>query len=549
MALRHQFPDQQSEYASPYLGVNLRESYKDLRPGQSPLMQNCVYIGGTRSRTGSVAINGSSFGANQIRGGTKFYRQAGTSQRLIAYGAKISGVSDNGMETVLTSGMTSDKDTFFTPWSITDSCYVANNTDTLGYVDNAGAFHTLSGTNIPSPLMVCPLRDRLLGITTNGIERTNARVDTTWSSNSSWATFRPSISGKFTAIAPYSYEVMGTTSSGIVTAVLAMQANAFYVVTGTNFGTDVTASTASTGEDSSITLRDPRVGTSSPYSITNVPGVGTFWFTSDLNVYFLPSNQPEGRFVGDNLVSNLNNILGVNNTNLNALSQVWMTYFDRKLILSIPTGNDNYPTRQFWMDMYSFIQYPQRGPVWYGPMLGQSICRAWPEIQSGDNQLVGGEGNSATGAFVYKMLQPNVYTDAVGSTNTAFSTVYQTYYKTFGRADLDKYIKAISLDMNAFSGTTTVDVYDLSDKVIGSITVTANSTSRACQAMIKVSYGDGQTYGSGITYADYESAYAGWTAWVDRSCGQYISVRITHSGSLLRVDAVRPTLNLRKREQ
>ena len=549
MALRNQFADRFSEYEAPYRGINLRDTPRDLKAGESPLMQNCLHQGGTQSRTGTTLLTPSSLGAYRVRGGVKFYRAAGTSQRLIAYDTKISSVSDAGVEGVLTSGMSTDKDTFFTPWSITDACYVTNNNDVLSAVDNAGAWATIVGTNIPTPLMVMPIRDRLMGITANGIERTNARVDTTWSSNSSWATLRPTRSGRFTALHPYSYEAaVGT--SGIVTSLLAFQANAFYLVAGTLFGTDVTAGSASTGEDSSISLRDQRVGTSSPYSITTVPGIGTFWFTSDLNVYWLPANAPSGRFVGDKLVSSVSTILGINNTNVAALGQVWMTYSDRKLILAIPTGNDVYPTRQFWMDMYAFERHPEWGPVWYGPMTGQTIGRVWEETQGGDNQLIGAEGNSATGVYLYKMNQPFVYTDYIGATATAFSTIYQTYFKTFGRADLDKYIRTVHTDMNSFSGTTTVSIYDLTGLVIGSVTLSIDSSSRACQTTnVKISYGDGSTYGDGETYADYESGFAGYTALIDRACGEYISVKVTHSGSLLRTDAIRLAANMRKREQ
>lgn len=547
MALRKQFADQHSEYAAPRRGINLRDTYKDLGPGESPLMQNCLYDGGVRSRTGSTYLNQTSFGAYKIRGGVKFYRAAGTSQRLIAYNTNISGVTDAGVESVLTSSLTADLDTHFTPWSITDECYVANGTDTLGSVSNAGAYAAISGTNIPTPKMVMPIRDRLMAITNNGIERTNARVDDVWSSNSSWATLRPTKSGRFTCLHPYSFESTAD-SSGIVTGLLAFQPDAFYLITGTDFGTTVTDATASTGEDSSIVMRDPRVGTSSPYSVCTVPGVGIFWFTSDLNVFWLPTNAPNGRYVGDKLKS-ISGVMGLESTNTAALGQVWMQYFDRKLILGIPTGSTTYPTRQFWMDIRHLVDKPEDGPTWYGPMTGQTIGRVWVENEQGDNQLVGAEGNSSTGAYLYKMLQPSLYTDAVGTTPTSFSTVYQTYFKSFGRADLDKYLRTLHMDANPYSGTTTVDVYDLGGRIVGSITFSPDTSSRACQTLVKVSYGDGTTYGSGDTYADYEAGYAGYTALIDRSCGEYISIRVTHSGSLLRVDGLRPAANLRKREQ
>lgn len=470
MALRRQFADQHAEFAPPSRGINLRDAQGDLKAGEAALMQNCIYDGGVVIRTGSSRLTSASLGSFRVRGGIKFYRAAATSQRLIAYSTKISSINDSGAESVLTSSMTSDKDTFFTPWSITDAVYIANNNDTLRVVDNTGSLSTVAGTNIPTARMVVPMRDRLLGITNNGIERTDARSATIWSSNSSWATFRPRTSGRFTAMHPYSFQG----ADAIVDAVLAFQANTYSLITGTNFGTDVTAASASTGEDSAIVLRDDRVGTSSPYSITTVPGIGVFWFTTDLNVYWLPFNAPTGRFVGDRIISN-STTLGINNTNLAVLDQVWMQYFDRKLILAIPTGGNTHPNIQFWMDVRSLIDNPERGPVWYGPMSGQTVGRAWVEGQAGDNKLMGAEGNSATGAFIYNLLQSNIYTDAVGTADTNVSMVYQPYFKTFGRSDRDKYLRSVQADANNFSGTTTVDVLALGGIVSSSLDLVATS--------------------------------------------------------------------------
>lgn len=467
MALRGQLPDQHALFADPTRGVNLRDSEDDLKPGDARLMQNCIFDGGTVIRTGSTRLTPSSLGSFRLRGGTKFYRADTTSQRLIAYSTKISSLADNGTETVLSSGMTSDKDTHFLPWAITDKCYISNNTDTLRTVDNAGAFATVTGTAIPTPLMLAPMRDRLLAITTNGIERTNPRVDNVWSNNSSWATLRPTRAGRFTALYPYSFQG----SDAIVDTTLALQANAYYLVTGTNFGSDVTAASASAGEDSAIVLRDDRVGTSSPYSLVTVPGIGIFWFTTDLNVYWLPFNAPTGRYIGDRIIST-STTLGINNTNTSALGQVWMQYFDRKLILSIPTGSNTYPSVQFWLDVRRLVDHPEWGPVWYGPMTGSSIGRTWVEGQTNDLSLKGGEGNSATGAFVYNMLPAETYTDAVGTTDVDVAMIYHGYYKSNGRSDRDKYVREVQMDLNSFTGTTTLDILDLRGVIIQDVPVT-----------------------------------------------------------------------------
>ncbi len=472
MALRNQIPEHKAAFQDPVLGVNLRTALEDLQPGESPLMQNCIFQGGTRNRTGSQRLNSSSLGSNlAIKGGHKFYYggSSPTKKRLIAYGTKISVLSDAGSETNLTSGMTTSLDTHFLTWSITDKVYIGNGTDTTRVYDGT-TFSTLSGTAIPVSRWLAPIGDRLMAITTNGLERCAARDATIWSSNSSWATIRPSRVGLFTCIHPVSLRGSDTINSGL----LAFQPNSYYLVTGTNFGTDVTAASASTGENSAIQLLDPGVGTSSPFSVCSIPGVGTAWFTTDLNVYLIPEGSLRGQYIGDKIQSTTQTV-GLEGTTLASLSAVWMTYFDRFLILGIPTGSSAYPNVQYWMDMYSWVLYPDRGPVWYGPMTGQTVGKVWVENQQGDFALYGGEGNSASNAYVYQMRVPARYTDAVGSADNAVAMVYQTPYESFGSPSKLKYLRSVHFDLNFSSGTPTCDILDLDETVLSSQAINAIS--------------------------------------------------------------------------
>lgn len=472
MSLRRQIPEDDAAYKDPILGVNIRSALEDLKAGESPLMQNCIYLGGVRNRTGSSRVNSSSLAASKrIRGGHKFYYggSSPTKKRLIAYDTKISTLSDAGSESALTSGMTSDLDTHFLTWSITDKVYIGNGTDTLRSYDGT-TFATVSGTNIPVSRWLAPIGDRLMAVTTNGIERTNARDATVWSSNSSWATLRPSRVGLFTCIHPVSLRG----SDSINTGLLAFQPNSYYLVTGTQFGTDVTAASASTGEDSRIQLMDSAVGTSSPYSVVSIPGVGTAWFTSDLNVYLIPEGSLKGMYIGDKLQST-GATTGIESTSAANLGQVWMAYFDRFLMLGIPTGNDSYTTTQYWMDMYSWVLYPDRGPVWYGPMTGQSLSRVWVENQQSDFTIYGGEGNPTNNAYVYQLRAPGRYTDAVGSADNNVSMVYQTPFSSFGAPSKLKYLRSVHFDLNFASGTPTCDILDLDETIASSQTISAVS--------------------------------------------------------------------------
>lgn len=458
MSLRNRIPDGAAQYPDPVMGINLRSSIEDLRPGEALKMQNCIYLGGTRTRTGSNQLTTSALSSTRrIRGLHKYYFGGASPQkkRLVAYSTKISHITDAGTENVLNSGMTDDLETQFCTWSITDKVYIANGTDTLRSYDGT-TFATVSGTAIPVARWVAPIGDRLMAITANGIERTNARSDNVWSNNSAWATIRPSRVGLFTAIHPISVKGLDSIYSGL----LAFQPNAYYLITGTNFGSDVTAATASAGEDSRIQLMDNFVGTSSPKSVVSIPGIGTAWFTSDLNVYLLPEGSLKGMYIGDKLRSN-GAITGIESTNNSALEQVWMAYFDRFLMLGIPTGNSTFPQIQFWMDMYSWQLYPRRGPVWYGPMSGQSIGQVCVENQQSDFQMTGGEGNASTGAFIYTMRVGGLYTDAVGIVDNNIALSYRTFYNPFGAPTLLKYVRAVHLDLNYTSGTPTLNLYDI----------------------------------------------------------------------------------------
>ena len=544
MSLRGQFDDRHAAFAEPKRGINLRDAPEDLQGGEARLMVNHIIRGGTVKRPGSTRLVTSSLGAFTVRGGHKFYNEAGTGRRYIAYDTNISLINDSGGETITNSGMTTDLDTHFTTWSITDALYIANNTDTLRTINNAGTFSTVTGTNIPSPRMVLPFLDRLLAITNNGIERTDPRSATIWSSDSAWATFRGDEVGRFTAMAPFTYEVARDVDP-VATSVIAFQPTAYYLITGSDLGSDVTAATAPSGENAAILRLNPSVGTSSPYSVVTVPGLGLFWFTSDANVYWLPPNATIGRNIGDKLRST-GTTPGIENINTARLDQVTMKYFDGFLILAYPDGTSVFPNRQFWMDIRSMVDVPQRGPVWYGPMQGPTIGRIWIENQGSDNRLMAGEANATTGAFVYDMWQTSTFTDAIGTSDTAIAIAYLTHYKTFGKAGWTKYCRSVEANLGVASGAVLLDVLDLHRAVATDITMTQESGTTV-----------GQSYGSTITYSTIReygesNILAGhfYQAIVDNHNVHYLAVRLRHStNSEFRIFNILPIIKYRHRAQ
>ena len=458
MALRNQVAESSATWDDPELGINLRSSDENLKPGESRLMQNCEFFGSVRLRRSNQRVNSTSLGPYAIKGGHMFYyggAAAPQKKNLIAYNNRLSVLSGAGVETVLTSSLSANKNVFMSTWSIKERAYIANAVNALSYYDGT-TYATLSGTNIPIlRTAAVPVRDRLLGITNDGIERTDPRSDTVWSRNSSWATLRPSQQGPFTALHPTTLKTADTILDGAI----ALQGRAYYLINGTNYGDDVTELAEPVDNDASIKLIDGTVGTSSPYSLCTVPGVGTFWFTSDANIFWIPDGGVVGRYVGDKLQSTVAT-LGLNNVNFAALDQVWISYHERILMIGIPVYSNQYATVQFWMDMRSLMEHPDRGPVWYGPMLGQSIGRVWNANQQGESTLYGGEGNPGAEAFVYTMRVNGRYIDAIGASDIPVSMEYIPPFLGLGSPSKEKYLQAIHVDANSYTGRATVDIID-----------------------------------------------------------------------------------------
>lgn len=457
--LRSRVPDKFSELVPPILGVNLRDPPHQLMPGECLLLQNAYFDGGIRPIPGTIRVTPSTLAAStRARGGHRFYKQNGTKYRLVAYSTKISTINDAGSESVLTTTASSDRITYFTTWPILDRAYACNGLDNPYYFTGS-SFGQLTGTNIPTPMgRMVPILDRMMAISTYGIERTNARDDTVWSSNSDWATLRPTKPGPFSAIHPYTI----TGQDNIYSGLLAFQPNAYYLVTGTDFGSSVIAATASTSEDSAIQLMDGNIGTSSPQSVCTVPGVGIFWVTSDLNVYFLPQGSLKGVYIGDKLQSR-GNTKGLNDANVNALDQIWMEYFDRKLLLGFPTGTHTYSDTQYWLDLRYLTAGDPKGSVWYGPQTVNTWGCVWRENQGGDLGLYAAEGNTTNGVYVYQTYRADTIAHQVGSSSVLPTMLYQDRHEGYGGGTTLKYVRDARLTAMLTGGSAAAAMVDLGD--------------------------------------------------------------------------------------
>lgn len=466
--LRKRLDPQTAQYPDPVRGINLMVDEVKIAPDEARLMQNFVYDGSVRLINGSGRLNSSVIASDvRGRGGHKYYFGGvfPTGKRLIAYGSNISEIDNSGNETILDSSGAYDVSTYFTTWSITDRVYISNGSDSLRYYDgNTDTFATLTGTNIPvAKAQVATVLDRLLVITADGIERSDARSDTVFSSDSSWATLRPSQVGEMTAIHPYTLKGQDSIFHGAI----AFQSSAWYLITGTNYGESVESASPDANEDVAMRLMETHVGTASPRSVLTVPGLGVLWFTTDFNVYLIPEGTLHGVYIADKLRSVLET-QGLESVSPNYLDQVWMVYKYPYVMLGIPTAGTTSTNVQFWMDVRAFSQY---GPVWSGPHIGQQLGPVWVEEQQADNEIYGLEGDPNQGVWVYQLRRPDTFTNAVGASDNNLVAEYQTFFNPFGDPFVEKYVRSIHYDLKPYSGTALVDLYDIDGLQLEDLTV------------------------------------------------------------------------------
>lgn len=323
---------------------------------------------------------------------------------------------------------------------------------------------------IPAARNIIGLGDRLFALTSDGIERSDPRDPTVWSWDSPWATFRPSQSGTFLSHIPHS---VSSQTGEPLNGALAFTDSDYYFYTGTDFGDDVTNSTASTDEDGAIRHIAP-VGITSSRAVDSVPGVGTFFLTNQRNVYFVPTGSVYGRIVGTRIYNTGGgSVDGIESMSLYDSNgdpyPSWVVYWEPYLMVGYSVG-DLYPEVQYWLDMSKFKLDPNH-PVWYGPMTGQSASVVWKENQRGDYSLKAGDGNAAEGVYIYNYRVPNTYTDRRGQQVNNIPCEYTTYLKSGGAPSREKYVQQIEIEMNEISGSATCDIADLSGTILSDLPV------------------------------------------------------------------------------
>lgn len=564
--IRGRLSDKIATYPDATRGVNLRKSLEDLEPGEAELMQNCYYDSDVRIRAGAARWTTISFGMVSAVGGHKGYFGDGTGVRLVAFDTNLMRVEDNGTFATLTSTLTSGNNTYFADWAITDRIYLGNGADPLRFLDSSGAISTISGTNVPaSPTMIVPFSDRMFAIQGNVVVVTDPRNDSIWASTgSAWSAYRGiGGSGNPTAIALHSGTGYPTDPQA---QLLIFQRNTLTALVGTDFGSSVTAGSPPTGWDAQLIMLDPRVGTSSPYSVCNVPGVGTFWFTSERNIAWLPIGASVPRLVGNSLFSYRAGIPGVNDVTQSVqLSQVLMIYHDLKLKLYLPINGQAYTTLQYWLDLRPLmenlasvlVQPSENIPAaWSGPHMGQSIRRVWIENQSNDQErLMGVEGNPTNGLVVYEMNPLNYFKDDVGPDTSAVSPAtssdiafdYMSFFHPFGAPGYQKYMYDLLVDSQGYINFATVTVNDLHATLTDSLDIRQLDGS----VFTNITYGSGVRYGNGTRYGQAGANNLGHVQFSARSsivaAGDALQVRVQKtSGNHFAINSLRAQVKIDK---
>lgn len=555
--LRGRLPDEVATYPDPTRGVNLRKSLDDLQPGESELMQNCYWDSNLRKRTGAARWTTVSLGMVAPSGAHKAYFGSGAI-RLVAFGTNLVSVADTGLVTTLTSTLTGSTRTHFADWSITDRTYWANGVDTLYYLDSTGVPATLSGTNIPAnPVMVLPFADRLFAIQGNVVIPTDPGLDTTWATTgSSWSAYRGiGGSGNPTAIAVHS---ASGTPGDPQAQLLIFQRNTVTALVASNFGSNVASATPPNDWDAQLILLDPRIGTSSPYSVCSAPGVGTFWFTSERNVAWLPIGESVPRLIGNSLYSYRSNVPGVNDAAMGSLDAVLMIYHDLKLKLYLPVNGQTFSTVQFWLDLRPLMENlaavltqpsEEFAAAWSGPHLGQSVGRVWLENQSGDpERLMSVEGNPLNGLMVYEHNPVNYYKDDIGvATSSDIALHYKSFYHPFGAPGYQKYLYDLLIDSQGYINYATVTVNDLHATLTSGFDILELDGS----AFTNITYGSGIRYGNGTRYGSASANNLGHVNYSARSstmpAGDALQVEIEQTtGNHYAVNSVRPQVKIQK---
>lgn len=438
-------------------GVDLRANITEHLPEDANLTQNLVWKNGISKRGGQSLLNTTeAIASKEILGIYRFYFGI-SKQRLIAIDTKVIKDDEDNTWTDIKTGLTTGKQTFFTPVGYDDAIFVANGTDTPFHYDGTTATD-ISGTNFPSTAtMFLPYQDRILAIQGGALQ---------WSASypaipetAVWETISACGVRPDTVLYGMVQHSISNSDAGYEAAVLLAGANGMYIFKGSDLRTPFT-----TGDYTIFPLATS-VGCNAPRTMVWTPK-GTMWLGIDRQVYLLPFGSTTPVPVGKKLFSGQSE-QGIENIPATQIQFACGVYHDGYYKLAVARSAQTENNVQWWLeiDRLFITENGYYGP-WFGPMLGQTIsCFANQNGPGDTGELIAGEGTAK--GYIYQLGNVSTLSDINPSDASTkdIEIKYKTFYNPLsfdetGEA-FNKVIHDIELELLAINGTINLDFHDI----------------------------------------------------------------------------------------
>jgi hypothetical protein len=436
-------------------GVNLYSNIMEIHPEECFESRNLIYRNGMIKRGGqSKYTTNEVMAGKRIMGLHRFYYGSASAQLLVASDTKVKYAVPGSPITWsdVKTGLTSDKQTFFTTWL--SNCYIANGVD-APHKWTGSASSAITGSPPTTTKMFLPYQDRLLSISGGDLSWSAAFSDTgTWETVAACGV-RPD-----TQLFGMMHHSVTGQSAGYESKVLLAGANGMYIFSGTDLR-PITYGTPPTGNYTIYPL-SVAAGCNSPRTMCWTPK-GTIWLGMDRQVYILPFGASTPIPIGHKIHST-GSIEGIEKIPSSELPNACAAYHDGFYILSVAQSGKTSNNVQWWLDIARLFQDNDGlyGP-WYGPMYGQYISCFATQNGYGDlGELMAGESRSATGnSLVYQVNNNSIYADD----GNAIETIWRTFYHPLGNTFLDKNISKMETEILNTNGTVNIDFYDINGNI------------------------------------------------------------------------------------
>ena len=423
-------------------GVDLYNDLTAVASHRSPKTKNCYYRGGMISRLGMSKLTSTEVDDSKaITALHRFYFSSNSKQLLAASGTTVKKFDGVSTWDDISTGLTDGAQVTMYTWGPKDAVYIANGNE-APYKWNGTTKTTLSAFPGTTKQFIAIL-DRLIWIDATNptfIQYSKPFDDT-------------AVEAAQNALkVPGPGIIHGLAYHGLITDVgfayktIIAKGSSIWILT----ANDLTPASL----DARLDIISENVGCEAWRTIQSTP-IGTLLLGTDRQVYLITIDM-KLLLVGSLIRSNRTEVKGVEQIPSGQMDKPFAVYHDGFYKLFFPATSGTYNTLQYWLDISRFGQDRDGfwGP-WYGPMQGQVISHAVVQNGPGDNgNIVGGEGNAATGSFVYQLNNTNA------DVGTAINYLYQTNFDPHKRVQFNKIIPEIDLEVAAVDGTLNVSFFD-----------------------------------------------------------------------------------------